>query len=150
MDQSSAPLAGDKDEEPAAAAAAESSSSSSSAWQGAAENASLHALVLKHMCQQSRHAQTAPDEADGAVSCSYDSSGATQVGVLPFTAQIHVQSFNKVSLGVVAILRVLGSVLVGPDCNFASLSVWLYLAVLPMCHVVAPSLSRQGELVGAP
>lgn len=77
--------AGSKEEPSAAARAA---SSSSSAWQTAAENVGLHAMVLRHMCQQSRDAQTEPNEASSAASCSYGSPGPKQASALLKTCQL--------------------------------------------------------------
>lgn len=79
--------AGSKDEP--SAAAREASSSSSTAWQTAAENVSLHAIVFRHMCQQSRDAQTKPYEANGAAPCSYGDPGSTQASTLLRTANLH-------------------------------------------------------------
>lgn len=67
--------AGNMDESSAAGA---ESSSSTTAWQSAAENANLHAMVLRHMCQQSRDTQTEPNAASSATSCSYGDAGSTQ------------------------------------------------------------------------
>lgn len=74
-DESSPAGAGNKDE---SSEAAMPESSSSSAWQSAAENVNLHAMVLRHMCQQGRDAQTEPDEASSTTSCSYGDAGSTQ------------------------------------------------------------------------
>ena len=86
QDESSAARAGNQDESSAARAGG-------TAWQAAAENVGLHALVLSHMCQQGRDAQTEPDKADDPVSCSYGDLGSTQARVLVKTAYLHQCTF---------------------------------------------------------
>lgn len=91
---SPAARAGNQDE----SSAARAGSSSGTAWQAAAENVSLHALVLSHMCQQGRDAQTEPDKADDPVSCSYGDLGSTQARVLVKTANLHQCMFPNLKV----------------------------------------------------
>ena len=72
VDRDSADADSSSDESSAAQAG------SSTAWQFAEENVRLHALILRHMCQQGTDAQTAPDqEADDAAISQPESSQAT-------------------------------------------------------------------------